>query len=519
MTPERRSLTLLSSAFALVCALPSAAQADEPWLLGFEADLAVPILAPTMDRFHPGAAASVSLHFALSDAVLFGARLRGGFLSDAPAPADVTLADPGVGDFTTLGLSLRLRPLAPLMPGVERGTGAFVEIGGGAALTGGVFRPAAELALGWGFAVDDVDLAPVVRWMSVFEVDNQLEERPAHVLLVGLEVSLFDARPSAEVPAPEPVGDRDGDGLADDADECPDEPEDADGFEDEDGCPDRDNDADGVPDTDDECPLEPEDADGFEDEDGCPDTDNDRDGIEDARDACPDEAEVVNGVDDLDGCPDEGLIEMLDDRIVLEDQVLFDFSRARVRTRGRATLMAIVGLYQQHPEWTRLRIEGHADRRGTTSGNRRLSEMRAQRVRQFLVANGVPEAIIDAVGFGDSRPRVRGDTEEAHRLNRRVEFVVLARRGPPPGEPEPASEEAPSEVVGEASSEEAAAEEAPSEVDAEEPSLSEETAESSSEAEPAQEAGESTAEGSADEESAVVADGEPGVEPGEGGGA
>jgi OmpA-OmpF porin, OOP family len=132
------------------------------------------------------------------------------------------------------------------------------------------------------------------------------------------------------------VGDRDGDGIPDDIDQCPDEPEDFDGFEDEDGCPDPDNDQDGIPDHLDHCPNEPgppenhgcpldeiadrdgdgipdhldlcpddpEDFDGFEDEDGCPDPDNDGDGIPDIDDLCPNEPEDFDGFEDEDGCPD-----------------------------------------------------------------------------------------------------------------------------------------------------------------------------------------------------------------------
>jgi hypothetical protein len=65
--------------------------------------------------------------------------------------------------------------------------------------------------------------------------------------------------------------DRDGDGLDDDVDKCPDDPEDFDGFEDQDGCPEPDNDHDGILDTMDKCPNQPETRNGFEDEDGCPD--------------------------------------------------------------------------------------------------------------------------------------------------------------------------------------------------------------------------------------------------------
>lgn len=98
--------------------------------------------------------------------------------------------------------------------------------------------------------------------------------------------------------------DRDGDGIPDKRDGCVNRPEDRDGFQDEDGCPDYDNDGDGIPDREDLAPNEPEDYDGFEDQDGIPDLDNDGDGIPDTRDACPNEAEDYNGFLDKDGCPD-----------------------------------------------------------------------------------------------------------------------------------------------------------------------------------------------------------------------
>ena len=103
------------------------------------------------------------------------------------------------------------------------------------------------------------------------------------------------------------IGDRDGDGYKDDVDQCPDEPEDFDGFKDEDGCPDPDNDNDGILDVNDRCPNVPEDHDGDEDEDGCPegsDGDRDGDGILDSHDKCPDDPEDRDGFEDSDGCPD-----------------------------------------------------------------------------------------------------------------------------------------------------------------------------------------------------------------------
>ncbi|GAC1354365.1 MAG: hypothetical protein NVSMB47_07650 [Polyangiales bacterium] len=103
------------------------------------------------------------------------------------------------------------------------------------------------------------------------------------------------------------IGDRDGDGIKDDVDKCPDDPEDRDGFQDEDGCPDPDNDQDGILDKDDACPNDPETKNGIADEDGCPDGldgDRDHDGIKDSKDKCPDDPEDKDGFEDTDGCPD-----------------------------------------------------------------------------------------------------------------------------------------------------------------------------------------------------------------------
>ena len=99
--------------------------------------------------------------------------------------------------------------------------------------------------------------------------------------------------------------DQDGDGIEGAADQCPTEPEDRDGYEDTDGCPDNDNDLDTIPDKQDKCPSQAEDQDGFEDGDGCPEADNDKDGIPDTGDRCPKEPETKNGYKDEDGCPDE----------------------------------------------------------------------------------------------------------------------------------------------------------------------------------------------------------------------
>jgi len=99
--------------------------------------------------------------------------------------------------------------------------------------------------------------------------------------------------------------DGDGDGLLDGRDRCPQVPEDRDGFEDADGCPDLDNDRDGKLDALDGCDDAAEDRDGFEDDDGCPDPDNDQDGVLDGYDSCEGAQEDRDGDHDDDGCPDD----------------------------------------------------------------------------------------------------------------------------------------------------------------------------------------------------------------------
>jgi outer membrane protein OmpA-like peptidoglycan-associated protein len=117
--------------------------------------------------------------------------------------------------------------------------------------------------------------------------------------------------------APAESDDPDRDGLRGDADRCPFDPEDFDGFQDEDGCSEDDNDFDGVRDKADRCPLDPEDRDGHDDADGCPDLDNDGDGLADLADRCPNAAEDKDGFQDEDGCPDDdndtdGLLDRAD---------------------------------------------------------------------------------------------------------------------------------------------------------------------------------------------------------------
>jgi outer membrane protein OmpA-like peptidoglycan-associated protein len=216
--------------------------------------------------------------------------------------------------------------------------------------------------------------------------------------------------------------DRDGDGLLDDIDQCPDDPEDKDGFEDEDGCPDFDNDGDGISDVNDQCPDTPEDIDDFQDMDGCPDTDNDKDGILDVDDNCPNKPETVNGYKDNDGCPDEKPME-IKQTLILKG-VNFKTASAELLEESYYVLETVYNSLEAYPH-IRVEIAGHTDNQGSDNYNLALSYDRAKTVMNYLIMRGIPKDRLVARGYGETRPIATNDTEEGRYENRRVEVIPL----------------------------------------------------------------------------------------------
>jgi outer membrane protein OmpA-like peptidoglycan-associated protein len=279
----------------------------------------------------------------------------------------------------------------------------------------------------------------------------------------------------------EPVRDADGDGVLDERDHCPSNPEDKDGFEDGDGCPDADNDRDGVPDASDRCVSEPEDSDGFEDADGCPDADNDRDGIADASDRCASQPEDTDGFEDTDGCPDldndqdgvpdptdacpdqagtaeargcpaqaappaaaQSLVTVKDDRLEIHQTIQFAVNSAVIEGSSDALLEAIAETLTAHPEILEVRVEAHTDDTGKRFRNQQLSEQRAQAVMDALIARGIKQRM-SFKGYGPSQPLVPNDSDENRAKNRRAELIIVKRadKAPAATAPAPAAPPAP----------------------------------------------------------------------------
>jgi outer membrane protein OmpA-like peptidoglycan-associated protein len=224
-----------------------------------------------------------------------------------------------------------------------------------------------------------------------------------------------------------PDRDNDGDGVLDDIDKCVTEAEDKDGFQDEDGCPDLDNDGDGIADDLDKCPNEAEDKDGFQDEDGCPDLDNDGDGIADDKDKCPAEPETANGYQDEDGCPDTPPtgVQVAGGKINIPEQIQFKRGSAVLDPVSYKLLNEIGRKIIANPQIGVVRIEGHTDDSGSKEANDRLSQARADSVKAYLVGKGVPADRLQTAGYGSSRPIDPRKTDAARAKNRRVEFVVI----------------------------------------------------------------------------------------------
>jgi peptidoglycan-associated lipoprotein len=102
--------------------------------------------------------------------------------------------------------------------------------------------------------------------------------------------------------------------------------------------------------------------------------------------------------------------------------VYFDYDSSEIRSEYVQLVAAHAQYLVKYPT-ARVRLEGHTDERGSREYNIGLGERRAQTVRRALLAQGVAEAQITTVSYGEERPAVEGSDEAAYGQNRRVELV------------------------------------------------------------------------------------------------
>jgi peptidoglycan-associated lipoprotein len=102
--------------------------------------------------------------------------------------------------------------------------------------------------------------------------------------------------------------------------------------------------------------------------------------------------------------------------------IYFDYDRAEIK-QEYVSVVAAHAKYLNAGSGRKVRLEGHADERGSREYNIGLGERRAQAVRRALLLQGVTEDQINTVSYGEERPAVSGSDEAAYAKNRRVELV------------------------------------------------------------------------------------------------
>ena len=239
------------------------------------------------------------------------------------------------------------------------------------------------------------------------------------------------------LPVVEPPKDRDGDGILDSLDKCPD----VKGLASLQGCPDRDGD--GITDADDKCPDVP----GLARYQGCPIPDTDKDGINDESDKCP----TVPGIARYQGCPipdtDGDGVNDEEDKCINEkgpasnfgcpviseevikkvnraaQNVFFATGSAKLLAKSNSKLDEVVTILNENPTY-KVAVDGHTDNTGKEDKNQILSENRAASVKAYLVSKGIAESRLTSTGYGQGSPVADNKTAAGRAKNRRVEMTL-----------------------------------------------------------------------------------------------
>lgn len=318
-------------------------------------------------EFGAGGGGSATVELAVGDVI--GVQASGGavVLSAGSSPADANVAKQSTGSAFMGTVGVRLRPL-----GASRVGGPWIDANGGLAQTGSEGRVALDAHLGWDFRVSRKsrwDVGPFVGITQIMQSDIAFRPDDARIAWAGIQVSIGATEKKAR-PAPAPNQEK------------------------------------------------PE-----------PVVDRDRDGMAQVEDICPplDEYGMAPA-----GCPGPE-VRLVDDRLVLDDVIHFEFNSPRIRTRSTGLVQKVAEFITVTPHILEVSIEGHADARGADDYNQHLSEARAESTRAMLVRFGVDESRLRVVGHGKSQLKVATPLADAR--NRRVEFIVsraVEIAGPPP---------------------------------------------------------------------------------------
>jgi outer membrane protein OmpA-like peptidoglycan-associated protein len=125
--------------------------------------------------------------------------------------------------------------------------------------------------------------------------------------------------------------------------------------------------------------------------------------------------------------PPEERVKVTEEKIEITERVQFETGSAELLDESTSLLDEVAKVMNEHPEITRVRVDGHTDTVGGSAMNRKLSQRRAKSVRAYLISAGVQGKRLQAKGFGLDKPIADNETEEGRYQNRRVEFSILER--------------------------------------------------------------------------------------------
>ena len=204
--------------------------------------------------------------------------------------------------------------------------------------------------------------------------------------------------------------DRDGDGIIDKEDKCPDIA----GITKYQGCPIPDTDGDGINDDDDKCPA----IKGVAKYQGCPIPDTDGDGINDEEDKCP----AVSGLVTNMGCP--AIEKAVKEKVnFAASKIFFSLGSTKLLAKSFKALDGVATLLKTDTSY-KMDIDGYTDNTGKPESNLLLSELRAASVKTYLISKGVEESNLKVTGFGIEEPVASNNTPAGRAKNRRVELTI-----------------------------------------------------------------------------------------------
>jgi len=112
--------------------------------------------------------------------------------------------------------------------------------------------------------------------------------------------------------------------------------------------------------------------------------------------------------------------------VVKLDNILFEVGTTRLLKESFIELDEVVDFLKRNPK-VRIELQGHTDNQGSALNDLELSQQRVDKIKSYLVSQGIKSNRVSGKGFGNTRPIASNDTEEERRLNRRVEFVIIKK--------------------------------------------------------------------------------------------